>query len=273
MYTPETSYEEFIKKEQEKYPELNLKDVEVLKERVEANEDLPRIPDKLIVMFLHSSYFNVDAAYNTIVVNYKYRKELPHVFANYDPSSEEMKNVFETITICVLTDSCTGKEERILYTNFKNTDPQKYDYVQSVRYFFMMVEYLMVTHGTFDGVILTMNSKGINWRHITKTPMSTLKKLLGFVQEALPVRLKEVHVLNSGYIVTALYNIVKPFMRSSLIDMLKLYPENSPDAVFKNLPIDIMPAEIGGNGKSHYEYSERTFDGMLSVRDWFLSLD
>jgi len=46
MYTPETSYEEFIKKEQEKYPELNLKDVEMLKERVEANKDLPRIPGK-----------------------------------------------------------------------------------------------------------------------------------------------------------------------------------------------------------------------------------
>lgn len=43
MYTPETSYEEFIKKEQEKYPELNLKDVEVLKGRVEANKDLPHI--------------------------------------------------------------------------------------------------------------------------------------------------------------------------------------------------------------------------------------
>lgn len=89
---------------------------------------------------------------------------------------------FTRSTICVLTDSCTGKEERILYTNFKNTDPQKYDYVQSVRYFFMVMEYLMVTHGTFDGVIVTMNSKGINWRHITKTPMGTLKKLLGFVQ-------------------------------------------------------------------------------------------
>lgn len=41
MYTPETTYEEFLKKEQEKYPELNLKDIEVLKERCKANPELP----------------------------------------------------------------------------------------------------------------------------------------------------------------------------------------------------------------------------------------
>lgn len=41
MYQPETSYEEFLKSEQEKYPELNLKDIEVLTERLKANVDLP----------------------------------------------------------------------------------------------------------------------------------------------------------------------------------------------------------------------------------------
>lgn len=43
MYKPETSYEEFLKKELEKNPELNLKDIELLKKRVEANEELPPI--------------------------------------------------------------------------------------------------------------------------------------------------------------------------------------------------------------------------------------
>jgi len=76
----------------------------------------------------------------------------------------------------------TGKQERILYTNFKSSDPQDFDYVRCVRYFFMLLEYLMVTSGTFDGLILTMNSRGVCWRHITRTPMNLMKKLIGFVQ-------------------------------------------------------------------------------------------
>lgn len=85
-------------------------------------------------------------------------------------------------SISIVFNPSSGKQERLVYTNFKNTDPQAYDYVRCVRYFFMMLEYLMVTSGTFDGLVLTMNSKGMSWRHITKTPMNTMKQLLGFVQ-------------------------------------------------------------------------------------------
>lgn len=46
----------------------------------------------------------------------------------------------------------------------------------------MMMEYLMITNGTFDGVIIAMNSKDLRLGHITKTPMSIMNKLLGFVQ-------------------------------------------------------------------------------------------
>lgn len=43
MYKVDTTYEEFLKKEQEKYPELNLNDIESLKERVKSNNDLPYV--------------------------------------------------------------------------------------------------------------------------------------------------------------------------------------------------------------------------------------
>lgn len=85
-------------------------------------------------------------------------------------------------SICALPNIYTDKHERFIYTNFKNPDPQEYDYIQSVRYFFMMLEYVLEINGSFDGLVVTLNSLGMNWRHITKTPMNTMKKLLDFVQ-------------------------------------------------------------------------------------------
>jgi len=52
MYQPETSYEEFLKSEQEKYPELNLKDIEVLTERLKANADLPPLRGTVLYVVL-----------------------------------------------------------------------------------------------------------------------------------------------------------------------------------------------------------------------------
>lgn len=108
--------------------------------------------------------------------NFKRSFAIPVKFRNIDFL------FFLNRSISIVFNPSTGKQERILYTNFKNTDPREYDYVRCVRYFFMMLEYLMVTTGTFDGVVLTLNSKGVCWRHITKTPMNTMKKMLEFVQ-------------------------------------------------------------------------------------------
>lgn len=46
MYEPDISYEEFLKKEQQKYPELNLDDIETLKKKVQANKDIHSVRGK-----------------------------------------------------------------------------------------------------------------------------------------------------------------------------------------------------------------------------------
>lgn len=48
-------------------------------------------------MFLHTNYFKVDAAYKMIVTHYKYRRETPECFSTYDPTSEEMRKVYESM--------------------------------------------------------------------------------------------------------------------------------------------------------------------------------
>ena len=51
--------------------------------------------------------------------------------------------------------------------------------------------------------------------------MLTLILILLF-KEALPVRLKEVHILNAGTIITMLFKIIRPFMRSNLMDLVSI---------------------------------------------------
>lgn len=89
---------------------------------------------------------------------------------------------FSFRTMSMVMNIATGKEERIIVTNFKNSDPKVYQYERSCKYFNMLFEYVMATQGTFDGLILVMNSKDLNWRHIYKTPVNKMKKMLALVQ-------------------------------------------------------------------------------------------
>lgn len=51
---------------------------------------------------------------------------------------------------------------------------------------------------------------------------------------------------------------------------LKIYPESSMDAVFKHVSVEIMPTEIGGNGKSHYEYSGNSRNNLIFILTRFV---
>lgn len=73
MYELETSYEEFLKKELEKYPELNLKDIEVLKERVESNKELPPIRGTIIYNDVHIPHYIL---YSIILCYYNIIKKI-----------------------------------------------------------------------------------------------------------------------------------------------------------------------------------------------------
>lgn len=50
MYKVDLSDEEFIKRQQEKYPELNLNDIETLKKKCQANGDLPAIRGMILIV-------------------------------------------------------------------------------------------------------------------------------------------------------------------------------------------------------------------------------
>lgn len=39
-----------------------------------------------------------------------------------------------------------------------------------------------MTTGTIDGIVMVMDAKNMSWRHITKTPINLMKKILDFIQ-------------------------------------------------------------------------------------------
>lgn len=56
--------------------------------------------------------------------------------------------------------------------------------------------------------------------HLTRIRMANIKSFLQFVQEAIPIKLKTIHVLNSVYFVDKILAILKPFMKMELLKMV-----------------------------------------------------
>ena len=80
--------------------------------------------------------------------------------------------------------------------------------------------------------------------HFSKFTPTLVKKFLTCVQEAYPVKLKEVHVVNVSPLVDTIINFVKPFLKEKIRN--RIFVHSTMDTLFEYIPQDILPTEYGG---------------------------
>ncbi|XP_050439712.1 alpha-tocopherol transfer protein-like [Adelges cooleyi] len=269
MYAVSTDFEEYFIKEQEKYPQLELEDVQKLRECLAKEKKLPLISDKKIVAFLHSSYFDLELAKTTIVKTYKNYYDVPEIFCHLDPTTPDMIKNNDCVSLGDLTYDKTGSDVRYLYMQFKDNDPENYEFFPSVKIVVMWMEYVLLCYGTFDDLIVVINCDGLQWRHVVKIPLGILTKLIKFIQGGLPLRLKAVHFVNTGSAMKKLIKMVSPFIDKPLMNKLKFHSVGSQN-IFNYVPKELLPEEIGGSGKCHTFYSDEIYKNIVLCRDYFI---
>lgn len=91
--------------------------------------------------------------------------------------------------------------------------------------------------GMCDGEVPIFDMAGFSLRHVARTVFSSLRVYMKFVQEAHPVRLKAIHVLNCPSYLDKVLTVVKPFIKS---EVFKLVSERKPSSH----SLDVLMYEI-----------------------------
>lgn len=86
----------------------------------------------------------------------------------------------------------------------------------------MTCEVQNVVHVTSAGQIVILDATGFSFSHLASINLVILKKILFYIQEAAPVRLKTIHILNTMPVVDALVDLVKPFMKKELLNIVSV---------------------------------------------------
>lgn len=84
----------------------------------------------------------------------------------------------------------------------------------------MTCEVQTLIEGTNNGHVIVFDATGFSLGHIGRMNLMLLKKMLFFVQEGIPVRLKAIHVLNTIPAVETLMNMLGPFVKKDLLEMV-----------------------------------------------------
>ncbi|GBP34439.1 Alpha-tocopherol transfer protein-like [Eumeta japonica] len=144
---------------------------------------------------------------------------------------------------------------------------EKYDYLMDAKVFLLGADaWMLGDEHLEDGDIALMDVKDISLKFITKFNVSVARKLSKFQEEAMPIRLKQVHIVNAPPFIDKLYALMKPFMKQEYINMVHFHPPNSA-SLYKYIDKDELPNDYGGTAGAMDDLMKRTLKLMLDRRD------
>lgn len=113
-----------------------------------------------------------------------------------------------------------------------NSNPSQFNHNECLKYLFMTCEVQNVIEGTSRGLVIVLDATGLTLGHVGRMNLMSLKKILFFIQEAAPVRLKALHVLNAIPAAETLLSLVKPFVKTELLNIVSQRRVNIPLLIY-----------------------------------------
>ncbi|XP_011869516.1 PREDICTED: alpha-tocopherol transfer protein-like [Vollenhovia emeryi] len=253
-----------IEEECKRNPELKMSDLQMLKDWMDKQPHMPQVDMYYIVLFLHSNYYRIEPTKKTLENFLNVRMHSPEVFTNRDVIT--CKELRETVSVIAVTplEQKTKEGYIITFGKFLDPNPDKFNFFESIKYLLMVCEVQNIIHGTSEGQVTVVDAAGLTLSHIASFNLPAVKKILFYIQEAAPVRLKAFHVLNTMPILDTFYNVIKPFIKKDL-----LHFHSNMETVKKYVPIESLPNEYGGTAGPIKEITARYIKVLEEFRDWF----
>lgn len=103
-----------------------------------------------------------------------------------------------------------------------DTDPSHFFYNEHLAANIMTYDEFIWTHGSTPGIIGVMDGSNMTFGHMGRINIATMKKMTCYVQDALPIRLKALHVINMSPIVQKCFDMIKPCIQEKMMNMVRL---------------------------------------------------
>lgn len=124
-----------------------------------------------------------------------------------------------------------------------------------------------------SGEIVIFDMKNLTFKHLTHIVISTLRLFLKYLQDAHPVRIIQVNIVNCTPIIQKAMMMIKPFMYERLYNALKFHNAGSFESLYEIVPREILPSDFGGPSQSLAELKAYWTQVLHDHRDFLMDDD
>lgn len=256
-----------VEEEFKKNPMLTQELIDSVMNWVTQQPHLPKVSELDVIMFLRACEFNIDQTKETIEAYYTYRTALPDFFSSRDPTSKEIQDTVKVVYATILP-QCDPNGNWILWGSLVDPEPSHYSFNSAVKYFVMTSEVLQLENGTIPGIVVVYDVKHVTLSHIMRTPLSLVSKYAHYAQEGASFPVRGIHYLNASPVLDKLTSLVKPILKSNVLDAIHIHTDI--ESLFKFVPKDIVPKDYGGNEQPLKDLNDINIRKLESYQNWFI---
>lgn len=244
-------------------------DLIAIKEWMSKESHIPKdigLDDHLLMRFLHSCYFSLEATKKCIDKFCVTRAEMSEVFIARDPLLPNIKQMLDHSFVG--TYPFDGKEMII----HKYDDPATenfhfYDFLKAIS---IHNDVWVKHHPHFaDEHYIIIDMSWISLKMIPKVNIQYLKDFIVYLLESMPVRVKKVVGINAPSYYERLYGLIKPILPAEIIEIIHIY--TNVESLYQFVDKKYLPIEYGGEARSLVEFDRDQRQQIVDFRKFYLN--
>ncbi|XP_036339651.1 alpha-tocopherol transfer protein-like [Rhagoletis pomonella] len=255
-------------------------EIDELNEWFQQNPKLPKEIDRILLKrFYRCMYGDIKGAKKLIKINYSMRNKHSHIFLERDPTDADSKQTFDYADLIPLP-GLTPEGYKVSCYRLVDFDPAKVNHTADTKAFFMVSDCRFNTYDGFasdeenvetfaNGDVQIFDMNGYTLKHLSRMTFSTLRIYMAFLQEALPVHLKAIHIINCPPYLDKVVSIMKPFISSEVFKLIRFHTV-SLDSLYEHVPRSILPEEYGGTGGKIADLKAILLSELAHKRDYLM---
>lgn len=234
-------------KELRESPEVAGPAVDRLRELLAEDKDLvvPMDNDAWLVRFLRPCKYYPESAYECIKRYYSFKVKHSNVYDGLLPSKE--KNIFESniLTVCPNRDQ-HGRRILILELG-KKWNHKKVQLDEVFKGCVLFLEAAMLEPETqVCGAVVIFDMDGLSMQQVWQFTPPFAKRIVDWLQDSVPLRVKNIHIINQPYIFNMVFALFKPFLREKLRSRI-IFHGTDRESLHSYMSPKCLPEVYGGS--------------------------
>ncbi|XP_049831055.1 alpha-tocopherol transfer protein-like [Schistocerca gregaria] len=231
----------------------------------------PHLPqdqsEEWLERFLIGCKYSVERAKTVLDMYYTVRGAVPEFFSDRDPLGADVLRSVSAVYYFPVP-GYTPEGYRVSLSALADTDPSVFSPRDYMKRMFLVADVRLQEEPCL-GEVLLFDLRGFTLQHLVKFTLPLAKKLLVCGQNALPTRIKQIHLLYAPSFADKILAIFKPYMKEKLAKRVYVHTGGS-EGLAKFFSTDILPEEYGGSAGSRSELNLAWQKKLESYRDWIL---